>query len=49
MIEVFDNYLSPQAHQKISDFLDDGYWSDELTTSKEKKTIKKLGYCGGQR
>jgi hypothetical protein len=28
----------------IYQVLDDGYWSDELTTPKEKKTIKKLGY-----
>jgi len=28
----------------IYQVLDDGYWSDELTTPKEKKAIKKLGY-----
>jgi len=28
----------------IYEILDDGYWSKELTTSKEKKEINKLGY-----
>lgn len=29
----------------IYQVLDDGYWSDELTTPKEKKAIKKLYPC----
>ena len=37
-------YNGENTFDGIYQILDDGYWSKELTTSKEKKEINKLGY-----
>ena len=41
--------ITTYKNPEIYEILDKNRWSDELTTPKEKKVLKKLGYSGEKR